>query len=88
MKQKAFLIVPDCANSEEGVAEVFGLGEGAALWSRVGIFLVKIYVLEIPQEHLQPSDSNGLFFLEEFSLNPTAIKGSVLNKDWRLRLCY
>lgn len=46
-----------------------------------GILLVKIYVPEIPQEHLQPSDSNSLFFLEEFSLNPTAIKGSVLNKD-------
>lgn len=65
----------------------FCLGEGVALWSRVVIFLVKIYVLEIPQEHLQPSDSNSLFFLEEFSLNPTAIKGLVLNKDWRLRLC-
>lgn len=47
----------------------------------MGIFLVEIYVLEIPQEHLQPSDSNILSFLEEFSLNPIAIKGSVLNKD-------
>lgn len=59
---------------------------GVALGSGVGIFLVKIYVQEIPQEHLQPSDSNTLFFLEEFSLNPIAIKGSFLNKDWRLTL--
>lgn len=35
----------------------FSLGEGVA-----GIFLVKMYVQEIPQERLQPSDSNTLFF--------------------------
>lgn len=81
MKQKTFFTVPDCANSWEGVAEVFQFWEGVELGSRVGIFLVEIYVLEIPQEHLQPSDSNILSFLEEFSLNPIAIKGSVLNKD-------
>jgi len=51
----------------------------------VDIFLVKIHAQEIPQEHLQPSDSKTLFFLEEFSLNPIAIKGSFLN-DWRFRL--
>lgn len=50
------------------------------------IFLVKIYVQEIPQEHLQPNDSNTLFFLEEFSFNPIAIKSSYLNKDGRLHL--
>lgn len=52
----------------------------------VSIFLIEIYVQEIPQERLQPSDSHTIFFLEEFSLNPIAIKGSFLNKDWRPRL--
>lgn len=50
--------------------------------------MVKIYELETPQEHLEPSDSNSLFLLQEFSLDPTAMKGSALNKDWRLGLCF
>lgn len=40
-----------------------------------------LYVQGVPQEHLQPSDSKILFFLEEFSLNPIAIKSSFVSKD-------
>jgi len=43
----------------------------------------KICIQEIPQENSQSSDNYTLFFLKEFSLNPTAIKGLFLNKDWR-----